>query len=168
MLSFTQIRTSPILCTLVFSLIIVSALAPMAMYAVAQLSLYPKGWRRFRHLPFLSMMGVGIAISNSRAVLEAFFGKETPFIRTPKSGDHRIITYRMRFPYVAFFEVGLGMYCFISLGVYFHSQTYIVGPFLLLYALGFTLVGFLSIAHAVAEARWTPHSAQLAQPKPAM
>ena len=73
-----------------------------------------------------------------------------------------MVSYKMHLPYVALLEVALGIYCFISLWVYFHSHTYIVGPFLLLYALGFTSVGVLSITHAIAEARWTPHSAQLA------
>ncbi len=35
-------------------------------------------------LPMLMAVGVGLTIINTRAVLEALFGVETSFVRTPK------------------------------------------------------------------------------------
>lgn len=39
------------------------------------------------YLPGLIIIGVSLAINNTRAVLEAILGFRTPFVRTPKRGD---------------------------------------------------------------------------------
>jgi cellulose synthase/poly-beta-1,6-N-acetylglucosamine synthase-like glycosyltransferase len=154
LLLFTNFHTAPFLTLAVFGLILVSAVAPLVLYAVSQLSLYQNGWKRIGLLPLLSVIGVGIAISNTRAVFEAVVGKDSPFVRTPKRGDRTVMQYSVRMPYVALMEVALGMYCFYSLWIYLQARTYIVGPFLLLYALGFTTVGLLSIVHGRLQSKW--------------
>src|SRR5512133_1122763 len=54
-------------------------------YVVAQRELYPKTWKRtILMLPMLMAVGVGLTIINTRAVLEALFGVQTAFARTPK------------------------------------------------------------------------------------
>ena len=54
-------------------------------YVVAQRELYPKNWKRpFLLLPMLMAVGVALTIINTRAVLEALFGFQTAFARTPK------------------------------------------------------------------------------------
>ena len=40
--------------------------------------------RRFLHLPLVMGLGIGLAFSNARAVLEALMGKKSDFVRTPK------------------------------------------------------------------------------------
>ena len=42
------------------------------------------------------------------------------------------------------FELLIGLWCLAGMAAYFASDHYIVGHFLLLYALGFLSVGFLS------------------------
>ncbi len=157
----TDLRTSPLITALLFGVILLSALAPLVLYAAAQLHLYPKGWRSFYALPILSSIGVGIGISNTRAVFEAVTGKVTPFVRTPKKGAENLVRYAVKLPYIAFLELALGIYCFVSLWFYIHAGTYIVGPFLLLYAVGFTSVGVLSILHTYVDARWLPGRVQI-------
>src|SRR2546429_6933690 len=39
---------------------------------------------RLLHLPLVMALGIGLAFSNARAVLEALFGVKTDFVRTPK------------------------------------------------------------------------------------
>ncbi len=147
----TDLNTSPLVTTLLFGIILFSACAPLVLYATAQIQLYPQGWRRFYALPILSAIGIGIGISNTRGVFEAITGKETPFVRTPKRGDNNQVRYVVRMPLVALLELALGFYCFGSLWYYMHAGTYIVGPFLLLYAMGFTSVGLLSILHSIMD-----------------
>src|SRR5579864_4417371 len=54
-------------------------------YVVAQRELYPKTWKRsILMLPMLIAVGVGLTITNTRAVLEALFGVKTVFARTAK------------------------------------------------------------------------------------
>lgn len=62
--------------------------APL-LYALSQALLYggsslPGRW--LARMPFLVLLGIGIAVNNSRAVLEALFGLSSPFERTPKTG----------------------------------------------------------------------------------
>jgi cellulose synthase/poly-beta-1,6-N-acetylglucosamine synthase-like glycosyltransferase len=137
-----------------FFLFVVSTLAPTVLYATSQCYLYESGWRRLKLLPFLTSLGIGIAISNTRAVLEACLRRESPFVRTPKRGEQGQVAYTVRMPYLAIFELMLGAYCFYSLGYYLHTQRFVMGPFLLLYACGFTIVGVLSLLHNAAQVRW--------------
>ena len=53
-------------------------------YLVSQKELYPD-WRvRLKYLPFLMSVGIGLSVSNSKAVMEALLGIKTSFKRTPK------------------------------------------------------------------------------------
>jgi hypothetical protein len=97
-------------------------------------------------LPALVAVGVGIALSNTRAVAEALAGKQSPFVRTPKRGDRLVKRYRLRFPFLAAAELLLGAYCAASFGVYLAAGKYLVGPFMGLYAAGFLFVGLLTAA----------------------
>jgi hypothetical protein len=44
----------------------------------------PRPGRRLLHLPLVMGLGIGLAFSNARAVLEALLGIKTEFVRTPK------------------------------------------------------------------------------------
>src|SRR5258706_2452131 len=56
-----------------------------SFYLFAQKDLFPKGWRRsLLSLPLLMALGIGLTVTNTRAVLEALTGKQTAFARTPK------------------------------------------------------------------------------------
>ncbi len=157
-LEFTRVRCSPFAFAVLFTVFIVSTLAPVTMYIVSQAILYERGWRRLRFLPFLTSLGVGIAISNSRAVLEAVFGKQSAFIRTPKKGDQTARAYAVRLSYLTIAELLLGLYCFATFFIVLASHRYLVVPFLFLYAWGFTGVGLLSMYHFFQESRWAKMS----------
>ena len=129
-------------------LILISAMAPSVLYVVAQRFGERQKWlKRLFFLPALICVGVGIAVNNTKAVLSAVFNnKSSHFIRTPKSGVKKT-TYKVPFPLFSFLELILGLYCFYSFTVYIHSHKYLVGPFLVLYACGFMVVGFMSMFH---------------------
>lgn len=130
-------------------LLLTAMAAPSTLYLISQRASYGKGWiRRVVYLPFLVAVGIGIAISNTRAVLEALMGHESPFVRTPKKGDREFLRYRIRLPWSGMLEILLGIYCAGSLGYYLAAGKYLVGPFLAAYATGFLFVGLLTLAHA--------------------
>ncbi len=58
-------------------------------YVVSQRELYPDWKTRLRYMPFLMSVGIGLAVNNTRAVLEALFHHESAFARTPKYGIER-------------------------------------------------------------------------------
>lgn len=66
---------------------IVGAATPPITYLTAQLVLHGlPGLKHMALLPALAAFGTGIAISNTRAAWQAFTGKTSPFVRTPKGG----------------------------------------------------------------------------------
>jgi len=124
-----------------------------SFYLVAQRELFPRGWRRiFFYLPVLMALGIGMAVRNTRAVVEALWGVESAFVRTPK--------YRIEKTYVPWYanvyraadrkwlpwvELGLGGY-FIWATLYaFSSGNYATVPFLSLFLWGYSYTGFLSL-----------------------
>ncbi len=120
-----------------------------AFYVIAQRELHPKTWKRsILMLPMLMAVGVGLTIINTRAVLEALFGVETAFARTPKYaiGDRpvklEIKKYRRRSGWLPYAEILVGTY-FLGM-VVFAIQTYnlLAVPFLLLFVFGYYWVGF--------------------------
>lgn len=143
----------PALFSLIAGLLLLSMLAPSSLYLLSQRAAYPDWRRRILFLPALVVLGVGIAVSNTRAVAEALLGRKSGFVRTPKRGDREIKRYRVRFPGAAILEIVLGIYCAGSLGYYLAAGKYLVGPFLGIYAAGFLFVGLLSVAHAMGLSR---------------
>ena len=126
-----------------------SMMAPSTLYFVSQRASYQDWFRRVSYLPFLVVIGVGIAVSNSRAVIEAIIGRKSGFVRTPKKGDREIKHYKIRLPWSGIVEIALGAYCAWSLGYYLAAGKYLVGPFLAAYASGFLFIGLLTLAHAM-------------------
>lgn len=128
------------------ALILVSTMAPSFLYSYAQRTLHPgKAFSRIRTIPVLSLLGIGIALSNTRAVAEAVLGRRSAFVRTPKRGEHEQVKYRVRLPWLAMGEILLGLYCWICLVRFLQMEHRFIIPFILLYACGFSFVGLLSL-----------------------
>ena len=99
-------------------------------------------------------LGVGIAVSNSRAVFAAVLGTKGSFVRTPKNGGAKKKAkshYAQKFPWMALLELIVGVYCIFGLLEYINASKYIIGPFLALYAIGFLSVSVLSFMHYISN-----------------
>ena len=130
--------------------ILIAMTGPSALYCVSQFTQgRSKGWRLL-NLPGLVCIGVGIALSNTRAVFEALIGIHSPFVRTPKSGDNTK-RYRTQANWLPPLELIMGTYCAFSFLYYLQAEKYLVGPFLLIYALGFWVIGGLSLSEQFAR-----------------
>lgn len=137
-----------------FPLIYLSLLSmgPPVMYAVAQMVLYPTGWRQhYKVMPLLIFLGGGIALSNTRAVVEAMLGIGNVFRRTPKfnlatAADRwQSSAYRLPADRLAFGELALGLYSLVSAGIAAVNGNTFAIPFILLYAFGFGYVGLQGV-----------------------
>jgi cellulose synthase/poly-beta-1,6-N-acetylglucosamine synthase-like glycosyltransferase len=124
--------------------ILISLTGPSALYCVSQLSQGHAKGRNLLYLPGLVFIGVGIALSNTRAVIEAVTGTSSPFVRTPKSGSKKK-KYGFKTNWFSLLEILMGIYCAFSFAYYLQVGKYIIGQFLLIYALGFLMVGSLSL-----------------------
>ncbi len=135
-----------------FGGIFLAAIAPSVLYFVAQRCSGYAGWKmRVLSFPILMALGVGIAVSNTRAVLAAVFGLKSSFVRTPKKGAKALSHYKQKFPWLAVMELCVGVYCIYGLLAYIGAQKFIIGPFIGLYAIGFLMVGVLSFMHYVSN-----------------
>ena len=132
-----------------FPLIAASFWSISAFYVVAQRELYPKNWKRSVFmLPMLMAVGVGLTIINTRAVLEALFGVETAFARTPKYaiGDRpmnlEVKQYRRRSGWLPYAEIAFGTYFLGMIGFAIETYNYFAIPFLSLFVFGYYWAGF--------------------------
>ena len=128
-----------------------SILGPSVLYVCAQCTVDPRrGWRSVFWMPVLMFVGVGLALSNTRAIVEAVRGRQSEFVRTPKRGDREVRRYGGAFSSVALMELLLGAYSLATVYMYVRYGCFGVVPFLMLYACGYLFMGMLSIWQAAA------------------
>ena len=140
-------------------------------YICAQRELYPRTWmKEMLLLPALIALGIGLSLNNAKAVLEAIFNRNSPFVRTPKYGigDHastrasqqawrasRYLPMRSLLPLV---ELGFAVYF-----TWFVYNAAVAGqftslPFLIFFQLGFCYVAFTSLK------QWLPTRSPAGRP----
>jgi cellulose synthase/poly-beta-1,6-N-acetylglucosamine synthase-like glycosyltransferase len=133
-------------------LFMASTFSISSFYLVSQKELFPKSWlRSLLYLPLLMALGIGLTITNTRAVLEALVGKQTSFVRTPKYRVESKLDkvgakkYRKRLGWVPWIELAIG--CYFALTVYYaiDNENYFTVPFLLLFVIGYWCTGLMSL-----------------------
>ena len=152
-------------------LFLASSCSISSFYLVAQRTLHPKTWKRsLLFLPFVMATGIGISVRNAVAVIEALFGKQSEFARTPKLGIEGAATgqiaskkYRNRSGWLPYVEIALGLY-FIATIIYAASNAnFATIPFLLLFVWGYLYTGVMSLGQPWFE-RLRARRAALASP----
>ena len=121
--------------------IIAATLGPSTLYTVAAFRSPQRTVSFLRWLPLLVVYGVGIAVSNSVAVLEAVLGKSSEFVRTPKKGRQRLSGYRLQGNRIWTLEILMGIYSIGSAVAAIRNGHYGILPFLAIFAAGFLTVG---------------------------
>jgi len=138
---------------MIFTLLCLATFGPSSMYIFSQRILYRDWKSRIKYLPFLMCLGTGIAVNNTKAVLEGLFGIESGFIRTPKYGIRKKgdrwkgKRYSIPLNSVSILEFILGLYSLTGLFMFLFFSKYLVSPFLFIYTAGFFYVFFLSVKH---------------------
>jgi hypothetical protein len=62
-----------------------SSFSIAVFYVMSEREIYPKTWKKtFYYLPFLMALGIGLTVTNTKAVMEALLGIKSAFVRTPK------------------------------------------------------------------------------------
>ncbi len=135
-----------------FPLFMASTASISTFYLVSQKELFPKSWyKTFLYVPCLMALGIGLTITNSKAVMEALFGVQSAFARTPKyrvkqKGEKsKAKVYRKRLGIVPWIELGIG--CFFAWTVWYavSTENYFTVPFLVLFVYGYWYTGLLSL-----------------------
>jgi len=140
------------------------------LYAVAQAAQGPAALRRLLYLPVLVLLGTGVALSNTVAVLRALRRDGGEFQRTPKfhlmgtSGDWRSKRYSLGFDVTTVAELALALYALATIVTAWQQGSIYAVPFLGLYACGFAYVAAESLREARAGRAQGRRSAGSYQP----
>jgi len=133
-------------------LFMASTMSISSFYLVSQKELFPKNWyRTFLYLPCLMALGVGLTITNTKAVMEALFGVQSAFARTPKyrvnkKGEKsQAKKYRKRLGIIPWIELAIGCYFALTVWYAFSTENYFTVPFLVLFVFGYWYTGLLSL-----------------------
>ena len=149
-------------------LMIASFWSISAFYMVSQRELFPQTWKRsFYFLPALMGAGVALSLINAKAVMEALFGYQTAFARTPKMGgaasDFKALPggerpkesqYRRRSGWLPFVEIACGSYFLWSILYAIDTYNFLAVPFLSLFVGGYYWAGFSTL--------WAEHKSKVA------
>jgi cellulose synthase/poly-beta-1,6-N-acetylglucosamine synthase-like glycosyltransferase len=135
-----------------FPLFMASTMSVSSFYLVSQKELFPGKWHRtFLYLPCLMALGVGLTLTNTKAVMEALLGMQSPFARTPKYSVRKkgqksqAAKYRKRLGILPWLELAIGSYFAFTVWYAITSDNYFTVPFLLLFVFGYWYTGLLSL-----------------------
>src|SRR2546430_11134571 len=133
-------------------LFMASTFSISSFYLVSQRELFPRSWpRALVYLPFLMALGIGLTITNTKAVIEALIGKKSAFARTPKyrveSKKEKVGAkkYRKRLGWVPWLELLIGTYFVLAVFYAIDNEYYFTAPFLLLFVIGYWYTGLMSL-----------------------
>lgn len=136
-----------------------SAASLITFYALAERGV-GHGERILRRIPLTLAIGVGLAVNNSRAVIEAVFGHKTGFARTPKWGDRKASridpAYLLSANWQALIELLLGLYMVGAMAVAAANYRFLPIPFMAIFATGFLVLALGSFRKAFARFRVAP------------
>jgi hypothetical protein len=142
-------------CLAYLTCLSVASVGPPIMYALSQWAITPHWTRRLARLPWLALLGTGIALNNALAIAEGLTGRESSFQRTPKfrieglSDRWADKSYALPFSPMALGELALALYAAWGIRIALAWGRPFIIPYLALYALGFGYVSLLTIAHSM-------------------
>ncbi len=108
-------------------------------------------WNRLKFLPFVMSLGIGMAINQAKAVVEALLDQQSEFTRTPKTGSEGKSVkavkqaYRGKRNWVPVVELLFGLYFTGAVWFAWEQEIWTSLPFLVLFQLGFLYVGVTSM-----------------------
>lgn len=137
----------------VFPFSFIAGFGPPLLYIVASAPRVPPLGERLKLIPLMTIMGFGISLSTTIAVVEGLLGKGGSFIRTPKlnlSNSHahtRVIdrSYREPISPLVWGEVALGLYAIITIVVLGLRNGWGIAPWMMVYALGYFYIAGLNL-----------------------
>ena len=134
------------------SVFLAATTSVLSFYAASQRELYKVWYRKLFFFPLLMALGIGLTVNNSRAVIEAVFGKDVTFIRTPKynAGSSRrsggfFKRYRTARTLWSLCEVVLGVLFTVTTTVALVNHCWLPGFFFSLFMIGFYWTGLGSL-----------------------
>jgi cellulose synthase/poly-beta-1,6-N-acetylglucosamine synthase-like glycosyltransferase len=148
-------------------LLFFSSVSVVLFYGSAVWYLDAKRAPRLLHLPLVMGLGIGLAFSNARAVLEALLGVKSEFVRTPKyrveettDATWKRKKYKRKRGLLPLLELAFAFYFLLAIAYSARLHMWGTIPFLLLFFFGFGYMGVMSILQTASGKRlaalWRP------------
>ncbi len=148
-------------------LLFFSSVSVFLFYGTAVWYLDKKRTPRLLHLPLVMALGIGLAFSNARAVLEALLGIKSDFIRTPKyqveknqDETWKRKKYKRKRGLLPLLELSFSIYFLLAILYAINLRMWGTVPFLLLFFFGFGYMGVMSFVQSFSGGRlaalWKP------------
>lgn len=137
------------------SIFVLASISTFLFYMYGQKAIHLDWRKRILLFPVFLAGSMGLAVNNTKAVLEALVGKKTEFTRTPKDGDKAPKNtikkkYRQnRVTLLVAVELLLTLYFVVGIGYSLYHLEIAAIPFQILFLLGFGTVGLMSLRHAL-------------------
>ncbi len=130
-----------------------ATMSATVFYIASQYQLF-RDWRTaLKYMPVLMALGVGLSVSNSKAILEALIGRKSEFVRTPKYGgprkphclNHNAAGRRRNRKLLPYVELLFGLYM-VACAVWsvFNYRAAFTAPFLVIFSFGFLYVATMT------------------------
>jgi cellulose synthase/poly-beta-1,6-N-acetylglucosamine synthase-like glycosyltransferase len=148
-------------------LLFFSSISVFLFYGTAVWYLDERRTPRMLHLPLVMALGIGLAFSNARAVLEALLGIKSEFVRTPKyqveknqDETWKRKKYKRKRGLLPLLELSFSVYFLLAILYAINLRMWGTVPFLLLFFFGFGYMGVMSFLQSFSGGRlaalWKP------------
>jgi len=148
-------------------LLFFSTLSVLLFYGTGVWYLDKRRAPRLLHLPLVMGLGIGLAFSNARAVIEALVGYRTEFVRTPKyrveeqkDETWKRKKYKRKRGWLPLLELGFSVYFLLAILYAVEMRLWGTIPFLSLFFFGYGYMGVMSLLQSGfgsrLQALWQP------------
>jgi cellulose synthase/poly-beta-1,6-N-acetylglucosamine synthase-like glycosyltransferase len=147
------------LMTLDFPILLFGSGSVLVFYLLSQTELRSRWWTTLWDIPCLMSVGMGLCVNNSQAVLEAFWGRRTDFVRTPKlnvAGKTVALArqgYRGKLSPLVLVELAAAFYFVFVLVYAMRKGIFVSLPFVLLFLSGYLYSSLRSLREALLPRR---------------
>ena len=140
---------------------------PLLFYGTGVWYLNQRRTSRLLHLPLVMGLGIGLAFSNARAVLEALVGMKSEFVRTPKYRVEQMNDetwkrkkYKRKRGLLPLLELSFAVYFLLAVMYAARMHLWATIPFLSLFVFGYGYMGIMSLVQTASGKRllalWRP------------
>jgi cellulose synthase/poly-beta-1,6-N-acetylglucosamine synthase-like glycosyltransferase len=143
----------------VMSIFVLAFISSFMLYLYAQKDIRTDWRKKIVLFPLFMAGSMGLAVNNSRAVIEGLLSRKSEFVRTPK---YKLVENKdswvgkkytpKKIDFSVYVEVIMAVYCLIGIASSIYFLEIAALPFQLMFFIGFASVSALSIKHALSKA----------------
>ena len=137
-------------------LLFFSTISVVLFYGTGVWYLDKRRTKRLLHLPLVMAIGIGLAFSNARAVIEAMVGFKSEFVRTPKYSVEEASDetwkrkkYKRKRGWLPLLELSFAAYFMLAIVYAVRFSLWGTIPFLFLFCFGYGYMGLMSMLQSV-------------------